>query len=199
MKRKLKKLSIKAAKINLLLLAFFSLGEAAATVYAQTCAPLPSGLVSWYRAENSALDNTAAHHGILSGGTVFVPGKVGQAFSFDGVDDYVELGNWNAGTGWSLEAWINPSSIPAGRDSIFGGNSECADWSIGFDDGEFLARIKPFDGSCSTEIFSGVTLTVGNWHHVAVTSDGTTSQFQPQAIFLAEDAADFNFFSNTIK
>jgi hypothetical protein len=176
MKKTIKKLFCKAANLNFFLLAVLLLGESPIRVYAQACAPVPTGLVSWYRAENNALDNTLAHPGILQGETGFVSGMVGQAFSFDGVNDYVELGNWNAGTQWSLEAWINPSSIPDGRDSIFGGNSECADWSIGFDNGEFLARVKPLDGGCATEISSGFTPSVGAWHHVAVTSDGITAR-----------------------
>lgn len=136
---------------------------------------MPAGLVSWYRGENNALDTASNRHGTLRGGTVFAPGKVGQAFSFDGVDDGVDLGNWNAGTRWSLEAWVNPSSIPSGRDSVFGGNSECADWAIGFDNGNFLARVKP-SSDCALEVLSGFTPNVGEWHHVAATSDGTTTR-----------------------
>ncbi|MDQ4120736.1 MAG: carboxypeptidase regulatory-like domain-containing protein [Acidobacteriota bacterium] len=175
MKKTQKKLFLKATKLNFILFVFILLNESIIKVQAQTCAPAPAGLVSWYRAENNALDVTSMHNGVLRGGTAFASGMVGQAFNFDGVDDDVDLGNWNAGTQWSLEAWVNPSSIPSERDSIFGGNSECADWAIGFDNGQFLARIKPSD-SCSAEVVSSVTPTAGTWHHVAVTSDGLTTR-----------------------
>lgn len=73
-------------------------------VLAQTQTCLPGGLVSLYRAENNATDFTSFHNGTLRGGTTFAAGKVGQAFNFDGVNDDVDLGNWNAGTQWTLEA-----------------------------------------------------------------------------------------------
>src|SRR5262249_42289067 len=57
-----------------------------------TCTNAPSGLVSWWRAENSTNDSAGANHGILQNGATFTPaGEVGQAFSFDGVDDYVRV------------------------------------------------------------------------------------------------------------
>jgi concanavalin A-like lectin/glucanase superfamily protein/Big-like domain-containing protein/thrombospondin type 3 repeat protein len=57
------------------------------------CTPPPSGLVSWWRAETNAFDTTGTNNGVLQNGVLFTPGRVGQAFSFDGVNDYVELGN----------------------------------------------------------------------------------------------------------
>jgi amino acid permease len=53
----------------------------------------PSGLVAWWKAENNANDSVGGYNGTLYGGTTFTSGKVGQAFSFDGVDDYIEIRN----------------------------------------------------------------------------------------------------------
>ena len=39
---------------------------------------------------NIALDSTGTFHGILSGAT-WINGQVGEALSFDGVDDYVSI------------------------------------------------------------------------------------------------------------
>src|SRR5262245_15525608 len=49
----------------------------------------PPGLVSWWRGEGNANDSVGSNHGALRGGTGFGPGRVGQAFAFDGVDDWV--------------------------------------------------------------------------------------------------------------
>lgn len=53
------------------------------------CAPMPRGLVSWWRAEGNANDSAGSNHGQLRNGAGFAPGKVGQGFRFDGVDDFV--------------------------------------------------------------------------------------------------------------
>ena len=54
-----------------------------------TCTPAPSGLVSWWRAEGDARDFWDGNHGSLQNGATFAAGKVGQAFSFDGINDYL--------------------------------------------------------------------------------------------------------------
>src|SRR5438094_509363 len=60
---------------------------------AQTCAPPPAGLVSWWRGEGDAADQAGANGGTLVGNTGFDTGRVGQGFVFDGSGDAVQLGN----------------------------------------------------------------------------------------------------------
>jgi hypothetical protein len=60
---------------------------------AQSCLQPPAGLVSWWPGDGNANDIQDGNHGTLQNGVTFAPGMVGQAFSFDGVDDYVDLGN----------------------------------------------------------------------------------------------------------
>ena len=55
------------------------------------CTPPPANMAAWYTAENSAIDVIGGNSGTLSGGVTFVPGKVDQAFSFDGIDDLVTV------------------------------------------------------------------------------------------------------------
>src|SRR5438132_1222 len=57
-----------------------------------TCDSAPAGMVSWWKAEGNANDSQGDNNGTI-GGATFAPGEVGQAFSFDGVDDYVDAGN----------------------------------------------------------------------------------------------------------
>src|SRR5947209_7782850 len=54
-------------------------------------APVPPGLVSWYRAEGDATDYVSGNNGVLQNGVTFTAGEVGQAFQFDGVDDEVRI------------------------------------------------------------------------------------------------------------
>ncbi|MDQ4122909.1 MAG: protein kinase [Acidobacteriota bacterium] len=51
--------------------------------------PNSSGIVAWYEGENSAADWFGKNHGKLQNGVRFSAGKVNQAFSFDGTDDFV--------------------------------------------------------------------------------------------------------------
>ncbi len=85
--------------------------------YIQTCAPTPAGIVSWWRAEDSANDFVDANHGVAMNGVSFVPGVVGQAFSFDGVDDRISLEdteNLRFTGSFSIETWLYVRSWPTG-------------------------------------------------------------------------------------
>ena len=49
----------------------------------------PAGLVGWWTGDGSARDAASGNNGVLEGGPSFSPGIVGQAFSFDRLDDRV--------------------------------------------------------------------------------------------------------------
>lgn len=55
------------------------------------CTPPPSGLVSWWAAENNALDSRIRNNGTLFNGASFTNGKVGRGFSFNGANQYIEI------------------------------------------------------------------------------------------------------------
>src|SRR6478735_8491919 len=44
-----------------------------------------------------------------------VVNAAGHALLFDGAQSYVDTGAWSPGSAWTLEAWGNPSALPAGR------------------------------------------------------------------------------------
>ena len=75
-----------------------------------TCVPAPSGLVSWWPGENDANDIQGSNHGTLQNGATFASGKVGQAISFDGVNDFIRIednSNLRLGTGeMTIDAWV---------------------------------------------------------------------------------------------
>jgi hypothetical protein len=70
------------------------------------CAENPAGLVSWWDADSvsgmTAPDIADGNNGVLKNGAFTAPGKVGQAFAFDGTDDFIEVPD---------SANLNPSSI----------------------------------------------------------------------------------------
>src|SRR5687767_6114467 len=73
----------------------------------ENCAPLADGLISWYKAEGNADDTQGTHNGTLRNGVAFSSGVGGQAFSFDGVNDQVDLGNWFNLQTFTFELWVN--------------------------------------------------------------------------------------------
>src|SRR6266404_3948436 len=84
------------------------------------CATAPSGMVSWWPAEGDANDIQDGNDGTIQGTVTFAPGKVGQAFSFDGnTANYVFVPhNTNLDlTQFTVDAWVYPTANP---DSGFG-------------------------------------------------------------------------------
>jgi len=77
--------------------------------------PLPTGLVSWWRAENDAKDVMGINPAISSPGIKYSMGEVGQAFSFDGTSEIKILRssslNVGTGDGFTIEAWIKPKGV----------------------------------------------------------------------------------------
>src|SRR2546422_10860615 len=47
------------------------------------------------------------NNGSLFNGTTFAPGEVGSAFSFDGVDDIVQIDASPIPAPWTAEFWVN--------------------------------------------------------------------------------------------
>ena len=59
----------------------------------RTCVPPPASMVSWWPGDENANDIQGNNNGTLQNGATFAAGKVGQAFSFDGVNDFIEVPN----------------------------------------------------------------------------------------------------------
>ncbi|MGE0452153.1 MAG: Ig-like domain-containing protein [Vicinamibacteria bacterium] len=59
-------------------------------VLAASCFPSRVGLAAFWHADGDAFESVSGVPGQLEGGVAFAPGKIGQAFDFDGIDDAVE-------------------------------------------------------------------------------------------------------------
>src|SRR5438067_8006594 len=85
---------------------------ATTTVFAQVCTPPPPGMVSWYSGDGNAEDIAGSHDAFPRNGVTFAPGMVAQAFSFDGVNDFVEVPDSPdlAPSSLTVDAWVKPTS-----------------------------------------------------------------------------------------
>jgi hypothetical protein len=143
------------------------------------------GLVSWYRAENDAMDFADGNHGVLQNGTTFATGKVGQAFSFDGDNDFIrapDSPDWAFGSSdFTIELWVNFNSLGV-RDEFVANDEGAGDnnkWIFWRNGGQLQFHLEsPTIGppalSIGSTLFSPVP---GTWHHVAVTRDDNTYTF----------------------
>lgn len=78
--------------------------------WAVPCAP-PSGLVSWWPGDGNSTDVFGHNNGVLLGGATYHTGKVGQGFSFDGINDYfvVPADSTLGARSFTFELWVSPT------------------------------------------------------------------------------------------
>lgn len=120
--------------------------------------------------------------GTFSGGVKPRAGVVGQALSFDGVDDYVEVADsddfsFTAGNSFSVEAWIYMETSPDNYDQIVGkwdnNHPSTKEWLFRFDTNDIFA-FWLYDGDASRGRKTTDTIPTGQWTHIIGTNDGST-------------------------
>jgi hypothetical protein len=157
-----------------------------------------NGPVAWYRFEESSgpvLDSSGGHHGVAEG-TGYqrgVPGRVGNAISFDGTDGRVRVPAAPALdvlTGATVELWLRMDSIDPSSNTMTGnlfsrgtGNS---------DDHELLnttcgnVQMSFSHSFASTNVTSSCGLIqAGDWTHLALVNDGVTLSLFVNGAFVA--------------
>jgi YVTN family beta-propeller protein len=147
------------------------------------CAEAPPGLVSWWPGEGNADDIVNGNDGTLQNGVTFAPGKVGQAFSFDGVDDFVKIPasanlDVGLGSGFTLDAWINPADASTYR-PLFEWNNGAGQFGPGavfwIVPGAALAATLVDTAGAHHAVFTpGGIVQAGVWQHVALTYEKQT-------------------------
>lgn len=144
--------------------------------------PVTTGLVGyWNFDEGQAEDvndiSVKEHHGSLINmdpNTCWIEGRNGTGLEFDGVDDFVEIANYQGITqsqGRSCAAWINTTE-PKG-DIVGWGKIGSAGkrWNFLLDSQGRL-RVEVGGGA----VVGTATVIDGQWHHVAVASDGSNTE-----------------------
>jgi len=159
------------------------------------CIAPPEGLVGWWPAEGDANDLAGSNNGVLVNGATFAPGRSGLAFSLNGNSAYVDLGRVSPGTRWSLEAWVNLSSVPSGRRAIFGCHADCRDWSLVCNEGVFGVNIGR--GSCVAIVSSGVKAVAGTWYHLVGTYDGTNGTIYVDGVARNSEQGAINYVGSS--
>ncbi len=176
---KQKKGEIKIFLILLIGLLFVGVGSGLVS------AACPDGMVSYWTFDNDdlsgsdPLDTVGSNNGINYGATTGVAGQVGQAFDFDGVDDYVDCGNdesLDITGAITIAAWVNYAGS-GGADVI--SKVQIANgygpYSLFFGDSA-QGYVESSDGhTWDTLILTEDSYPAG-WHFVVGTNDGTTAR-----------------------
>jgi hypothetical protein len=153
----------------------------------------PNGLVGLWKAEGNANDATGNNHGVLLNGATFAAGQVGQAFSFDGIDDYVgNIGtaatfSFIQNTGiFTIEAWIKLNDP-----NIIGEQALTANAPLEVERGHYFSwnnyeggqrlTLGLHKGESGNPVINSNSpsqvITNSDWHHIAAVGNGTGITF----------------------
>ncbi len=155
------------------------------------CSPVPPGIVSWWRAEGDASDSVDGNHGSLLNGASFTPGMVGQAFSFSGSNQCVQIPYSPSliTSNCSVEAWVKPLvqvSDFINQDVIFG---QAYGWQLVARAGTSGVRIA-YAFATSHDTFQGVVSTnqipIGQFTHLVGTWDGAVLRLYINGVLNAQ-------------
>jgi hypothetical protein len=155
-----------------------------------TAVAVPSGIVSWWTANNTAADamglNNATPYGVT-----YAPGVVGQAFSFDGSDDRAQLTDNSTlqfTKSFSIEGWVNVRGFPTGTN--------------GDDHGEIFFRgddrggLDPYSLSVEPNGTLNFQVTDANNNSASIAAPIATGQFIHVAATLDDATGTMSLYEN---
>ncbi|CAG0951391.1 MAG: hypothetical protein OIN86_08545 [Candidatus Methanoperedens sp.] len=162
-------------------------------------------IASWKFDENTGIiasDSSAnGNEGIIKGATR-IPGKIGNALSFDGVNDYVDVGNGSSlnitGNQISLEAWIYPKSFSESYIiSKFNGDNVTSGYNLLISDGSIYFRLG------EKEFAPLHKMSNNTWYHIVAVYDGSNMKIYKNGVALYGSTSysgniDTNYYNVTI-
>ncbi len=183
-----------------------------------------SGKVALYAGESNALDSVGINNGTFPNGSNFETGVVGSAFYLDGGSQFVLVQTNDAaldvgeGNGFTIEGWVNPTSLPTGFNApVIAeyenalGSANVADLGIhlqlnvpppaGNGVGCIYANIKEAPTSIDHWVTTAPNLvSIGTWQHVALTYDkasGTAKIYYNGALAVSANVGSFTPLTDT--
>ncbi len=148
-----------------------------------------NGLVGWWPFNGNANDESGNNNnGTVNGATLTSDrfGNAGKAYSFDGVNDFIEVTNNSSlsVTVWSISAWVNPSGYYLGNvnGNVSDGNvvvGKGTDFNSGFYSLSYKSLSQKARGSFGIGnlpnfVDNTTSITSNQWRHILVSWDGVT-------------------------
>ncbi len=166
-----------------------------ARAQAANCDPAPTNLVAWWAGDGNANTLVGTNNGTLQGGaTATAAGFVGQAFTFSGTNQYVQIPDAAVlrPTNFTIEAWVQFSSLnsPAIGGSaagdqyiIFKQNTRTYDFE-GIDisktrvsGGDVFRFLVTSSAGVAVQINSATKISTNTWYHIAAVRGPSITQF----------------------
>ena len=152
------------------------IGALLSIVDAIHAAPCPAGTISYWKLDETSgttvFDSYVYNDGLNYGATINQTGRVGTAYGFDGVDDYVKIpdsSTLDLPSSFTYELWIYPNQVSYQKGLIMKDNSLYIKH-----DSRFIVGVntdsEPFDWFTTSD-----GITANAWHHCVFTRDGATS------------------------
>ncbi|HSU54759.1 MAG TPA: LamG-like jellyroll fold domain-containing protein [Candidatus Dormibacteraeota bacterium] len=169
------------------------------------CLTPPVGLISWWPAEGDASDSADGNSGMLINGIVFTNGVVGQAFSFDGINDHVRIAdnsNLRLTSALTIEAWIFPITSASFHEIVSKWNLVAdgqKSYTTSIDpDGRAYLTVSPTGTDAGHgSVLSTNTIPLNQWTHFAATYDGTNLNMYINGQFQTSTAYASGIFPGT--
>ncbi len=164
------------------------------------CVSPPANMTGWWSGDGNADDLAGSNHGTLMNGTTYATGMVDQAFSFDGLDDYVNVPDdpsLRAISEFSIDFWVNFNQLPRTgnySDSLViceKLNDYLLYWRA---DQQYLEMVFTSAGTGLYHIGANIPLgnIVGQWHHFAITSRNPVGSSTAEFHFYMDGAEQAN-------
>jgi len=164
-----------------------SIAAPASLATQQDCVAAPQGLVAWWPLDGDANDIRGSNTGALVGADAFVAGVVGQALTFDGVEQYVLVTasqqiDVGSGPGLTIELWIDPAQVtdqqPLLEWNDAQGSIGASFWTSvaiqGGGNGSLFANLVDTSGTSHLISTGPNVISTAVFQHVALTYDQTT-------------------------
>jgi hypothetical protein len=168
-----------------------------------TAVAVPSGVVSWWTANNTAADVYGLNNATLTNVT-YTTGEVGKAFSFNGSNSRAELADSSSlafTASFTIEGWIKVNGLPASGshgEILFRGDDRGGldPYSLSVEpNGNLSFQATPAVGNGSV---LQTPISTGQWMHVAATLDDATGlmSLYVNGVLAAQTTTDVRPFAN---
>lgn len=135
---------------------------------------LNTGIVGFWTGDDTPNDGVGSNNGTLINGATYAAGKINNAFSLDGVNDYVQFNDtgWNLTGDFSVSFWVkyiagfsNNAPVSCYNDSNVKG------WVFITISGKMQFGMG---SGALVRATSTTTMVAGTWYHVVGTRQGST-------------------------
>jgi hypothetical protein len=148
---------------------------------------LKSGLLGWWTFDGKNMtngrvlelsgNNNSAYLNSISTSTFFVPGKIGQGFNFDGVNDFMSTQTSitiPASNTFSFSFWIRDNGLSSGATISIGNNVFCRRNGTAFN--------CTVDGNSSGSATTPINFFDRKWHHVVYVVNGNNQSIYKDGV-----------------